>query len=130
MQINIINNNKDIVNYILDKNTCVGLPLNFYDNNTFFNFILIDGNSNLESKYYCVNEREKLIKDENYSIKLTFGKIFLLMSLSTKIPRVKSLTINCEYMIINCLPCNIGVISKEFNCIIEKFSQQDIDFCE
>ena len=130
MQINIINNNKDIVNFILDKNSCVGLPLYFYDNNTFYNFILIDDNSNLESRYYCINEIEKLDKDEKYSIKLTFGKIRLLMSLSTKIPRVKTLTINCEYMIINCLPCNIGIISKEYNCIIEKFSQQDIAFCD
>ena len=53
LQINIINNNKDIVNFILDKNSCVGLPLYFYDNNTFYNFILIDGNSNFESGYYC-----------------------------------------------------------------------------
>ena len=52
----------------------------------------------------------------------------VILSLSNKIPKVNTILINCEYVIINYLPCNICITVKGREYIIEKCSQQYIDF--
>ena len=63
-----------------------------------------------------------------YKKNIVIGNTILLMNLNYKIPNVKTVVIGCEYIIINCLPCNIGLTSKDNNYIIEKCSEQYIDF--
>ena len=128
LQINIINQNKGNQNYFLDQNSCVGLPLYYYEPNTYFNFRLIDDSSNIISSNYSISEIVNVNNNMNYSKNLIFDKTVLLMSLSRKIPNVKTILINCEYMIINCLPCSIGMSIKENNYMIEKCSQQYLNF--
>ena len=128
LQINIINQNKGNANYFLDQNSCIGLPLYYYEPNTYFNFNLMDGNSNITSINYSIDEIVCLNKNEDYYKNIIIDQIVLLMSISKKIPNVKSILINCEYMIINCLPCNIGMTVKGRSYIIEKCSEQYIDF--
>ena len=128
LQINIFNRNKGNENYFLDLNSSIGLPLYYYDQNTIFNFNLIDGNSKISSINYSINEILCLRSNENYKKNIIIDKTILLMSLSRKIPQVKTILINCEYVLINCLPCNIGITAKGNNYIIEKCSQQYIDF--
>ena len=69
-------------------------------------------------------------KDSNqvYKKNILIDNTILLMSLNYKIPNVKTILIGCEYILINCLPCSIGLKVKDKNYTIEKCSQQYIDF--
>ena len=132
LQINIFNQNKGNAQYFIQKNSELGLPLFYYEPNTFFNFKLIDANNdkpNSTSINYSIDEIVNLKNyDQNYKKNILINNTILLMNLSYKIPNVKTILIGCEYMIINCLPCNIGVTAKNNNYIIEKCSEQYIDF--
>ena len=126
LEINIFNQNKGNIKYLLDINACIGLPLYYYEPNTNFNFNLVKSKST--SVNYSIDEIVCLNKGAKYSKNIIMDQTILLMSLSEKIPNVKSILINCEYIIINCLPCNIGMTAKGKSYIIEKCSEQYIDF--
>ena len=128
LQVNIFNQHTGNANYFLDQNSCIGLPLQYYDPNTYFNFKLIDNISNKCSNNYSINEILSQNNDVNYCQNIIIDKTILLMSISRKIPNVRTILINCEYMIINCLPCSIGMKAKGNSYFIEKCSQQYIDF--
>ena len=129
LQINILNQNKGNNQYFLEQNSILGLPLFYYEPNTFFNFKLIDSNNNYNSTSinYSIDEIVNLNK-QKYKKNIIIGSTILLMNISYKIPNVKTILIGCEYIIINCLPCSIGLTAKDNNYIIEKCSEQYIDF--
>ena len=128
LSVNIFNNNIGSINYFLDENSSIGLPLNYYNPNTYFNFSLLNNNSNHTSDNYSINEIVCLNSEQKYFKNIIIDSTILLMSLSTKIPKVKTLTINCEYILINCLPCNIGMTVNGRDYIIEKCCQFYLDF--
>ena len=128
LQVNIFNRNKGNDNYFLDQNACIGLPLYYYESNTYFNFKLIDNNSNACSNNYTINEILNQNSNTNYCQNIVIDQTVLLMSISRKIPNVSTILINCEYVIINCLPCNINMKIKSNTYLIEKCSQKYIDF--
>ena len=135
LQLNIFNQNKGNAQYFLEKNSIFGLPLFYYEPNTFFNFKLVDSfnNQNSISKNYSIDEIVNFNFNNNnnrqmFKKNIVIGNTILLMNLNYKIPNVKTVVIGCEYIIINCLPCNIGLTSKDNNYIIEKCSEQYIDF--
>ena len=129
LQVNIFNKSIGNKNYFLDKNSLIGLPLNYYHPQTFFNFSLQNNNnSNHTSENYSLNEIVNFNLEQSYLKNITIDSTVLLMSLSTKIPKVKTLTINCEYIIINCLPCNIGISYNGGNYIVEKLCQHYLNF--
>jgi hypothetical protein len=128
LQVNIFNNSIGNKNYFLDKNSSIGLPLKYYHPQTYFNFSLLNNNSNHTSENYNIYEIVNLNNEQSYLKNIAIDSTVLLMSLSTKIPKVKTLTINCEYIIINCLPCNIGMTVNGRNYIIEKLCQHYLGF--
>ena len=129
LKVNIFNNNIGNKNYLLDKNSSIGLPLNYYHPQTYFNFALYNNNnSNHTSENYSLNEIVCLHPEQSFLKNIAIDSTILLMSLSSKIPKLKTLTINCEYIIINCLPCNIGMTVNGRNYIIEKLCQHYLGF--
>ena len=129
LKVNIFNINKGNAQYFLDENSVLGLPLFYYEPNTFFNFQLT--NSNSTSINYSIDEIVNINNNNNnqiYKKNILIDNTILLMNLSYKIPNVKTILIGCEFILINCLPCNIGLTAKNNNYIIEKCSQQYIDF--
>ena len=128
LQVNIFNNSIGNKNYFLDKNSSIGLPLKYYHPQTYFNFSLLNNNSNHTSENYNIYEIVNLNNEQSYLKNIAIDSTVLLMSLSTKIPKVKTLTINCEYIIINCLPCNIGITYNGGNYIVEKLCQHYLGF--
>ena len=134
LQINIFSKNKGNAQYFLQKNGILGLPLFFYEPNTYFNIKLLDSmnNPNLTSNNYIIDEIVNYNFNNNngqtYKKNIIIGNTILLMNLENKIPNVKTVLIGCEYMIVNGLPCNIGLTAKDNYYIIEKCSEQYIDF--
>ena len=130
LQLNIFNQNKGNAQYFLQKNSVFGLPLFYYEPNTFFNFKLIDSFNNSTSVNFSIDEIVNFNNNNGqiYKKNIIIGNTILLMNLSFKIPNVKTIVIGCEYIIMNCLPCNIGLTAKNNNYIIEKCSEQYIDF--
>ena len=129
LKVNIFNKNKGNSQYFLDENSVLGLPLFYYEPNTFFNFQLTTSNN--MSINYSIDEIVNINNNNNnqiYKKNIIIDNTILLMNLSYKIPNVKTILIGCEYILINCLPCNIGLAAKNNNYIIEKCSQQYIDF--
>ena len=130
LQVNIFNQNKGNAQYFLQQNGVLGLPLYYYEPNTFFNFNLVDSGG-ATSNNYSIDEIVKINNDNDgqlYKKNIIIGNTILLMNLSYKIQNVKTILIGCEYMIINCLPCSIVLNAKDNNYIIEKCSEQYIDF--
>ena len=133
LQLNILNNNKGNAQYFLQKDSILGLPLFYYEPNTFFNFKLADSfnNSNSTSVNYSIDEIVNYNSNNNgqqYKKNIIIDNTILVMNISYKISNVRTILIGCEYIIINCLPCNIGLTAKDNNYIIEKCSEQYIDF--
>ena len=50
------------------------------------------------------------------------------MKMKKQIGEIRTVLITCEYSIINCLPCDIFVETDERGLMVEKCSQQFIDF--
>ena len=128
LKVNVFNQQKGNGTLYLEQNSCVGLPLYYYDPNTYFNFTIPDANQNLTSENYTLSEIVAINNNQKYAKNININNTILLMSLSHKIPKVKTILINCEYMILNCLPCNIGMRVNGRNYIINKCSQQYLDF--
>ena len=137
LKVNIFNKSKGNTQYLLNENGVIGLPLYYYEPNTFFNFELVNSNNKTSINYSLDeimniknNNNNDNNKDSNqvYKKNILIDNTILLMSLNYKIPNVKTILIGCEYILINCLPCSIGLKVKDKNYTIEKCSQQYIDF--
>ena len=75
------------------------------------------------SEIISTESHERYRKD----IRLPNRKI-LLMKMKKQIGDLRTILITCEYSIINCLPCDIFLETTERGIMIEKCSQQYIDF--
>ena len=130
LKVNIFNQNKGKGQYFLHENSVLGLPLTYYEPNTFFNFSLVD-QGNMTSNNYSIEEIVNINQNNNnqtYKKNIIINNTILLMNLSYKIPNVKTILIGCEYIFINCLPCDINLTANNKNYIVEKCTEQYLDF--
>jgi len=135
----IIKNNLNR-NFFLDlnPNSIIGLPLYLVNNDNMFNFKLINFNKNEDNEYindnysnYSDNFSLKKIMNINigipYKEELNFINNSLTMKLDHKIRNVRTLIINTEYSIVNCLPCDIYINYSNKETKLQKCSQFYLD---
>ena len=138
LQITIENPNYEKTFLVLNPNSITGLPLNLVNKKTTFNFMLIDtktGKNNHNNERINDNYSENYNLDAilNINTDILYKKIIKLksksfiMKLDHKIKNVRTLIINTEYSIINCLPCDIFIRFSQTKLIIKKCSQYYID---
>ena len=131
--------NKQIGNIILNlpPDGIFGIPFSFYNKSTNFSFILLNSksknnNPNSKNAFSTSFNLGEIITTEAHQryrkyIHLPNRKI-LLMKMKKQIGEIRTVLITCEYSIINCLPCDIFVETDERGLMVEKCSQQFIDF--
>ena len=134
--------NVDIGDTILnfEPDSIFGIPFPYYNSKTQFSFILVNSKSsnsqtpqksknNAFSSSFNLSEIVNTESHQRYRkyIYLPNRKI-LLMKMKKQIGELRTILITCEYSIINCLPCDIFVETAERGLMIEKCSQQFIDF--
>ena len=129
LHFNIYVNNKEELFYELKQNSIIGIPLNYINKNTSFNFNLInkDALNNFSSKY-VVSKILNFKTDQIYESPIIFKDKILMMKLDHKIRNVRTLTIFTKYNIVNCLPCDISMNVSNKTILIKKSSQSFIDF--
>ena len=133
--------NQKIGNIILNlpPDGIFGIPFNYYNKSTLFSFILINSksknnnnNNNSKNSFSSSFNLGEIMTTEAHQryrkyIHLPNRKI-LLMKMKKQIGEIRTVLITCEYSIINCLPCDIFVETDERGLMVEKCSQQFIDF--
>ena len=105
------------------------------DDRTIFNFMLINTkpskNNDNPNEDYSENYKLDTIlnnkTDTVYKKQIKFKKKTFLMKLELKTTNLRTLIINTEYSIINCLPCDIIVRFSDKQIIIKKCTQYYID---
>lgn len=128
------NNSSLISNFILlMPNSISGIPLPYCNNNT--SFFIKEFEKDLDSKSSLDNNNRvdlvDIIGKDKYEKKLNFNNsISLLLQLSKKIENVYTLLITSEYSIVNCLPCDMKLETKNRIEKVRKCSQFFIDFCD
>ena len=138
LQIKVENKKYGEIFLLLNPNSIIGLPLNFINKETNFNFMLINTKRDKNKKNEN-NENDNDNFSENFNLgpiintnsefkkPITFKNKSLVMKLDHKITNVRALIINTEYSIINCLPCNIVIHFSKKKALIKKCSQYFID---
>ena len=131
--------NQKIGNIILNlpPDGVFGIPFSFYNKSTNFSFILLNSKSqnnikNTKNSFSTSFNLGEIMTTEAHQryrkyIHLPNRKI-LLMKMKKQIGEIRTVLITCEYSIINCLPCDIFVETDERGLMVEKCSQQFIDF--
>ena len=133
--------NSDIGDKILnfEPDSIFGIPFSYYNLKTKFCFILVNSkssnaqkektNNNAFSSSFNLSEIMNTEAHQRYrkNIHLPNRKI-LLMKMKRQIGQMRTILIMSEYSIVNCLPCDIFVETDERGLMVEKCSQQYIDF--
>ena len=119
---------------ILNRNSVVGLPLNYINKDTFFNFKLItdelnknDDSDESYSKNYSLETILNNKTDVNFRKPINVKNKTLTMKLDYTIRNVRTLLIIHEYSIANCLPCDLIFHISNENIVINKCTQYFID---
>ena len=141
LQVKFENPNIGATIFDFKPDSIFGIPFSYYNKNTTFSFILVNSKSsnpkteiekskkNNAFSSFNLNEIFSTDAHQRYRkyIHLPNRKI-LSMKMKRKIGELRTILISCEYSIINCLPCDIFVETSERGLMIEKCSQQYIDF--
>ena len=138
LQIKIENKEYGTTFLVLNPNSVTGLPLHLVNKKTTFNFMLIketsdknnENNERNKSDYsqdYNLNEILNINTNTVYQRAIKFKKKYLIMKLDHKIRNVRTLVINTEYSIVNCLPCDLIVHFSQTKYIIKRCTQYFID---
>ena len=120
----------------LNPNSIVGIPLFLINENTLFNFQLINSTEGKEddeinedfSSNYNINDILNTKIDQSYKKAIKFKYKTLIMNLDHKIKNVRTLVINTKYSIVNCLPCTLNIYYLNKQNSLEKCTQFFIDF--
>ena len=114
----------------LNPNSIVGLPLHLVNEDTFFLYKL-NNNKKDNDENYSSNFSLSVILNSNinslYKKQIKFINKSLMMKLDYKIRNVRSLIINTQYSIVNCLPCEIKIILENKIVPLKKCSQYYVD---
>ena len=136
--------NNDIGDKILnfEPDNVYGIPFIYYNTKTTFCFILVNSKS-----ANSTTQKEKTNNNKSFSSSFYLSEIMntevhqryrknihlpnrkiLLMKMQRQIGQMRTIIIMSEYSIVNCLPCDIFVETDERGLMVEKCSQQYIDF--
>ena len=137
-KITFTNQSQGIYSLLLKSNDIIGIPLNYYRDDTLFNLNIIN-KKNLDEINNQINQNKINFKlkdfiecnDENEAFPtIPFGEKIFHMKLIKKVNNLKEILISFQYCIVNCLPCQIIIENrKENKCIkIKRFTQHFIDF--
>ena len=117
-----------------------GIPFSYYNKNTKFSFILVNSKSsnqtqnNKNNTFSSLFDLSEIISTEAHQRYRKYiylpNRRILLMKMKSQIGELRTILVTCEYSIINCLPCDIFVETTERGLVVEKCSQQFIDFYE
>ena len=140
LQVKLVNSKVGDKIFNFEPESIFGIPLVYYNNSTKFCFILVNSKSsnsqnpqsNHNNSFSSSYNLSEIISTENHQryrkyINLPNRKI-LLMKMKKNIGELRTILITCEYSIINCLPCDIFVETDERGLMVEKCTQQFIDF--
>ena len=133
-QIKVMNKNLGNKFILLKSNSKSGIPIEYCNTNTSFIFRIyekeMDTNFfNQNNNIFNLSDIINLPNDKIYQKKINLQNKSLLLKLQNKINNVSTLLITSEYSIINCLPCDILLQTKNKKEKIKKCSQFPIDFC-
>ena len=114
LQIKLINEELGNAFFLLESNSILGIPFNYYHDLTYFTINPISNNNIQENEFY----KPFHLKNKVFYVKLI-----------KNLNNLKEILITYQYRIINCLPCNIIIESqKESKSLtVKKFSQHFID---
>ena len=110
--------NNDLAFLVSNPDSIAGIPLNLINKQNKFNFMIIkktkdnqkkDNSNNDYSQDFNIGSIKDIESDTEFINQIKFNKKFLLMKLDYSISNVRTLLINTEYSIINCLPCNLTI---------------------
>lgn len=138
LQLKVENQNIGNTFIVLNPNSTTGIPLNFINEKTKFNFMLINTKLTNEqqkdenkkedySEQYSLDYILNIKTDFTYKKKIKFEEKMLLMVLDHSIRNVRTLIICTEISIVNCLPCDIKVHFSKKLVTIKKCSQYFVD---
>ena len=130
-QIKLINNQIGNLFILIKPNSKAGIPLEFCNSNTSFIFLKINEKEINNNQKISLSKIINISNEENYQEKINIKNKSLLLKLQKKIEKISTLLITTEYSIINCLPCDIilETKNKKGKEKIKKCSQFLIDFC-
>ena len=117
---------------VSNPNSITGIPLNLVNKSNNFNFMFIKekNHKTTEGDYsqnFNIGAIEDLPTDIEYNDFIKFKKKYLFMKLDHKIHNVRTLIINTEYSIVNCLPCNLTINFSHKKDVIKKCTQYYLD---
>ena len=119
---------------VSNPNSMIGIPLNLINKDNNFNFMLIKTkneknkeNSADYSQNFNIGALQDIKTDIEYKDSIKFKKKHLLMKLDHSIHNVRTIIINTEYSIVNCLPCNLTIRFSQKKDVIKKCTQYYID---
>ncbi len=134
MQITIENKIGRQAYLVSNPNSMIGIPLNLINKDNNFNFMLIktknDKNKENSADYsqnFNIGALQDIETDIEYKDSIKFKKKHLLMKLDHSIHNVRTIIINTEYSIVNCLPCNLTIRFSQKKDVIKKCTQYYID---
>ena len=132
IQVKLINDKLGNYFNLLKSNDKIGIPYNYYNEDTSFSLNLIYNNSTEISqvgnniKFYL----KDILLNDNFSQNIFLGGKVFFIKLRKKYNNLKEILITFQYCIVNCLPCELILENpKEKKVItIKKFTQHFIDF--
>ena len=134
LQVTIENNNSKLERLDLEPNSITGIPINLINEKNDFNFLINPKKSQGEteisndySKNFNLGSILILNPDVEYKEYIKFKERQLVYKLDYNISNVRTIVINSEFSIVNCLPCNLTVHFSKKKAIIEKCSQYYIN---
>ena len=133
LQIKLINEELGNAFFILESNSIMGIPFNYYHDLTYFKINPISNNNIDEqdqNKTFKLKDfLEKYQVNDYYEPFYHKNKVFYVKLISN-LNNLKEILITYQYRIINCLPCDIIIENqKESQSLtVKKFSQHFIDF--
>ena len=134
LQITISNKNSRQAYLVSNPDSIIGIPLNLVNKQNDFNFMLIktknDKNKEKPDDYsqtFNIGAFQDLDTDFEFKDKIKFKKKYLVMKLDHKIHNVRTIIINTEYSIVNCLPFNLTIHFSQKKEVIKKCTQYYID---
>ena len=132
-QIKIMNKKLGNKFILLRSNSKSGIPIEYCNTNTTFAIRVyekeLDKNYfNQNNNIFNISDIINIPNDKTYQKKINLQNKSLLLKLQNKINNVSTLLITSEYFIINCLPCDILLHTKNKKEKIRKCTQFPIDF--
>ena len=127
--------NENLGNYsiLLNPGGINGIPLEYFSKDTTFSFDLLNvnvlnQNHNEYNMRFNIGDFIDIRDDEKFEQNIIVNSKEILLKLVHKTQNIKELLITFEYSIINCLPCEILMETKNSEIKIKKCSQYYIEF--